>query len=68
MNRLRIHLLDEAPRIGSGLRIVTALVGHKWVRITDSVGNRAKLTKAVWASIARSGVELPERKRRRRKS
>lgn len=67
MNRLRIHLHDEAPRIGSGLRIVTVVVGHKWVRIVDGIGNRAKLPKSIWASIARLGEELPERKRRRKR-
>jgi len=66
--RMRVHLHDEAPRIGSGWRIVTVLVGTKWVRLAGDTG-RAKLHRALWADICRSGaIELPPRKKRRRKS
>lgn len=66
VQRMRVCFMDEAPRIGSGWRIVSVTVGRQWVRIASLAG-RAKLTKAQWAMIARKGYELPERKRRRRK-
>ena len=31
----RVRLQDEAPRLGSGSRLVEAMVGRKWVRISD---------------------------------
>lgn len=30
---LEIHFNDEAPRIGSGIRLVVALPGRKWVKL-----------------------------------
>jgi hypothetical protein len=34
IERLNIHLMGEAPRIGSGHRIVEVLTrGHKWVTV-----------------------------------
>lgn len=65
--RMRVCFMDEAPKIGSGWRIVSVVIGRQWVRLVSSSG-RAKLSKAVWAPIARSGQELPARKRRRRPS
>lgn len=67
--RLRVCFNDEAPRIGSGWRIVTAKIGRKLVHIADQHGNRAKFTRAQWSKIMPTTVELPEkRKRRRRKA
>lgn len=66
VTRMRVYLQDEAPRIGCGWRIVQAMTGRKWVRIA-SVDGRGKLTKAVWASIARHGRELPPRIKRRKR-
>jgi hypothetical protein len=66
--RMRVYLHDEAPRIGCGWRIVQVMTGRLWVRLADSAGNRAKLTKALWAGIARHGHELPERRRKRRRT
>lgn len=62
---MRVHLMDEAPRIGNGWRIVEVQVGHKWARLKTSAG-RAKLTRRVWDEIARWAIELPPRRRKRR--
>lgn len=66
--RLRVYLHDECPRIGCGWRTVTALLGRKWVRITDDAGARARLTGQLWRDISASGIAMPPRKRRRRKA
>jgi hypothetical protein len=63
--RMRVFFMDEAPRIGSGWRIVSVMNGRKWVRLACEAG-RAKFTKEQWAPIARHGHELPPRKRKRR--
>jgi len=43
--RATIHLEDECPRLGSGLRIVTIKVGRKWAYLTDVAnGRRQKIT------------------------
>ena len=65
--RLRVCFNDEAPRIGSGWRIVLASIGRKIVHIVDQHGNRAKFSRDAWAKIAPTTVELPERKRRRKR-
>lgn len=65
--RLRVCFNDEAPRIGSGWRIVFAKIGRTIVHLTDQHGNRAKFSKEQWKRIAPTTVELPERKRRRKK-
>ncbi len=66
MIRMRIFLHDEAPRIGCGWRLVSVKVGRDWVRLA-SIAGRAKIKKAAWAQIARHGVEIPERKRGKRR-
>lgn len=65
--RLRVCFNDEAPRIGSGWRIVTAAIGRKFVRIADQHGNRAKFTREEWKRIVPTTVELPPKKKRRRR-
>lgn len=65
--RLRVHFNDEAPRIGSGKRIVLVDVGRKIVRVRDMHGNRAKFTKDEWERIIRNNaMGLGEVKRHRR--
>lgn len=50
---LRIIVLhDEAPRIGSGVRHVWALVGRQWVQLARSDGSRkTKISMALWRLI-----------------
>ena len=49
-----VHLHDEAPKIGSGVRIVEAIsIGWKWVRIKSPCNTKSatKLRRSVWDSI-----------------
>ena len=54
--RLDVHLMDEAPRIGSGWRIVEIIsVGYKWATIRYApLGVRAKIRRKVWDQIVES--------------
>lgn len=63
--RMRVFLQDEAPRVGSGWRIITALIGRKWVKIASKKG-RARLTKKQWQTIVGQGFEPVTRKRKPR--
>ena len=58
--RVRIHLHDEAPRIGSGWRTVEVITeGYKWITVRCPYQSiRHKFRKDIWASIARSMKEL----------
>jgi hypothetical protein len=43
--RATIQFEDEAPKIGSGLRIVNIKIGRKWAYLTDVAnGRRQKIT------------------------
>lgn len=42
--RVLIHLADECPKIGSGQRLVWAVVGRTWVHLADNHTGRGKLT------------------------
>lgn len=67
--RYHVFLQDEAPRIGSGWRIVTVLKGRKWVRLLDErSGRRAKIRAALWVDLEMHGKGLlgPRMKKRRR--
>ena len=52
---MRVHLNDEAPRIGSGWREVEVLSsGWKWVVIRcPHTLSRKRLPKSLWAAISR---------------
>ncbi len=65
--RLRVCFNDDAPRIGSGWRIVIAVIGRKIVHVSDQHGHRAKFTKDVWKAIEQSAVTLPDKRKRRRR-
>lgn len=64
--RMRVYLQGEATRIGSGWRIVEAVIARKWVWLKAG-GRRTKITKEVWDSISKTCVELPPEKKTRRK-
>jgi hypothetical protein len=50
--KTRLHFMDEAPRIGNGVRGVTVIVGRKWVRIVENhTGFKAKFSKQAFAKI-----------------
>ncbi len=51
--RYEVWLMDEAPKLGSGQRIVVAEVGRKWVYARNEVGDhsRAKIMRAVWDTL-----------------
>ena len=48
--RYEVTLMDQAPRLGSGRRVVVALVGHKWVRARNEVGkhNYTRIRRTIW--------------------
>lgn len=48
-----VHLGDECPRIGSGVRLVWAKRGTVWVRLCDPTGNRGKLRLDAFESAVR---------------
>ncbi len=51
---LRVRFEDEAPRIGSGWRIVIPKIGRKWVHIVEvSTGRGARLKLATWATMTK---------------
>lgn len=68
-SRMRVCFNDDAPRIGSGWRIIIAKIGRKIVHVADQHGNRAKFSREVWKRIAATAIPMAEkRKRRRRKA
>jgi len=48
-----VLLYDEAQPIGCGRRLVWAREGRKWCKLAALDGSKAKITMAVWATIAR---------------
>jgi hypothetical protein len=62
--RYRVYLYDELPRIGCGWRTVTAIMGRKWVKVRDGVGNKGRIGKTMWQQI--KPTPLPPRKRKRK--
>ena len=51
--KVAVHLNDDAPRIGSGHRLVWAKPGRKWVHIADADGNRGKLCVDTFRQVIR---------------
>jgi hypothetical protein len=49
--RITLHLNDEAPRIGSGVRTVDAHVGSKWVRLTTPIGKTQRIRRKTFDEI-----------------
>tara|TARA_R110000803_G_scaffold94437_2_gene162085 strand:+ start:589 stop:789 length:201 start_codon:yes stop_codon:yes gene_type:complete len=47
---LWVHLNDEAPHIGSGHRMVWAVVGRKWVYLANRE-DRQRVPLGVWRNI-----------------
>lgn len=54
MNFYRVFLHDEAPKLGSGWRVVyVERAGRKWVALRcPHTGATARVTAAAWAAIA----------------
>lgn len=48
-----VWLFDEAQPIGCGRRLVWVREGRKWCKLAALDGSKAKITMAVWATIAR---------------
>ena len=52
-----VHLEDELPRIGSGLRLVEGQVGRKWVRLRSATSptttDRSRIHISIWRKILR---------------
>jgi hypothetical protein len=57
---LRVCLHDEAPKIGSGWRLVTLVsLGPKWAKLYDPIGDvGVRLPRAVWISISKRARPL----------
>lgn len=53
-----VHMLDEAPKIGSGVRRVFAKSGTKWAYIFSPAGH-AKLPVADWARMRPKELASP---------
>ena len=56
----RLHLADQIPRIGSGMRWVYAAKGRKWVRVVSPDGyHRAKVARRAWDALRTVEEEEP---------
>ena len=42
--KVTLHLMDEAPRIGCGRRLVWAKTGRKWAQLCDAGGYRGRVS------------------------
>ena len=51
--RYEVTLMDQAPGLGSGQRVVVAQVGWKWVRARNEVGDQqyTKILRTVWDTL-----------------
>lgn len=57
--RLRLCFHDEAPRIGSGWRVVLVHIGNKHARLTcAATGRSARLTRAAFEALARHAANV----------
>ena len=56
-DRFRVHLHDQAPRIGSGIRSLWVIVGRKRVGLSDG-HIKTVIPRADWNQIARKAVKL----------
>lgn len=63
---MRVCFNQEAPRLGSGWRIVLVQIGRKVAHVKDQHGHRVKLPRRVWEEIARTAQPLKLKKKRRR--
>lgn len=58
---LSVHLKDEAPAIGSGLRFVFVKQGRKWVYLLSPYTMRAcKMRRGTWEALGAAEVTDPE--------
>lgn len=58
--RYRVHLHDEAPRIGSGIRTCWVIVGRKRVGLCAGTTKQV-IPRHVWnGALARSAIKLEE--------
>lgn len=56
--KYHVYLEDEAPRIGCGWRLVEAVVGYKWARLTEtSTNHKQRLRRSTWDQLKKR--ELP---------
>lgn len=51
--RYEIYLMDEAPGLGSGKRVVVAQVGRVWVRARNEIGEHhyTRIKLSVWETF-----------------
>lgn len=57
---MRVHLNDEAPRIGSGVRLVEFHVGNRHVTLRNPANGRtARLSRVVFEQITNQGKDRP---------
>ena len=60
MTPYRLYLKDEAPRIGSGWRVVNLVrLGPKWATVKSAYGPRVtkKFRRSVWDKIATASTK-----------
>ena len=59
MTPYRLHLKDEAPRIGSGWRVVNLVrIGPKWATVKAAYGSLVtkKFRRSVWDGLTKEEV------------
>ncbi len=49
--RTRVYFEDQAPRIGSGWRVVDVVEGDVWARLSTETGRKAKIRIEVFDQI-----------------
>ena len=65
----RLHLGNEAPAIGSGVRNVLAYQGRKWVTLVTPTLTIARLPLSTWRILRPTEIPLtPDRRRRLRRT
>ena len=60
MTPYHIYLKDEAPRIGSGWRVVNLVrLGPKWATVKSAYGPRVtkKFRRSVWDRLTKEGYD-----------
>ena len=64
MRYFKIHLEDQAPAIGSGLRWVLALEGRRWVQIISPTLQTARISVSEWLRLNPEEIEMTAEVRR----
>lgn len=62
--KFHVYFEDEAPRLGSGWRIVLAAIGHKWVRLRVPNAERGtRIKRPVWDKLRKDQRYVHQKER-----